>query len=67
VPAEAAAGAANVPRTATVTAATATQLYTLDNEAFVAAVTGHAPTRTAAGRLVSDRLPADVPPAAADA
>ena len=57
----------DVPRTATVTAATATQLYTLDREAFVAAVTGHAPTRTAADRLVSDRFPADVPPAAADA
>ena len=54
-------------RTATVTATTATQLYTLDKEAFLVAVTGHAPTYAAADRLVSDRLPADVPSPAADA
>ena len=38
------------------TATTATQLYTLDKEAFLAAVTGHAPTYSTADRLVSDRL-----------
>jgi Cyclic nucleotide-binding domain/Major Facilitator Superfamily len=49
----------DVPRTATVAAATDMQLYTLEKDAFLAAVTGHAPTHAVADRLVSDRLPAD--------
>jgi hypothetical protein len=47
-----------VPRTATVTAATGMQLYTLDKDAFLATVTGHAPTHSIAAQIVSDRLPA---------
>jgi hypothetical protein len=39
----------------------------LVKEVLLAAVTGHAPTLTAADRLASDLLPADAPPAAADA
>ena len=48
----------DVPRTATVTAATDMQLYALEKDAFLAAVTGHAPTHSTARRIVSDRLPA---------
>jgi Cyclic nucleotide-binding domain/Major Facilitator Superfamily len=47
----------DVPRTATVTAATDMQLYTLEKDPFLAAVTGHAPTHSIAVRIVSDRLP----------
>jgi CRP-like cAMP-binding protein len=47
-----------VPRTATVIAATDMQLYTLEKNAFLAAVTGHAPTQGIADRMVADRLPA---------
>lgn len=46
----------DVPRTATVTAATGMQLYTLDKDAFLSAVTGHAPTHSIAAQIVSDRL-----------
>jgi MFS family permease len=46
----------DVPRTATVVAATATRLDTLDGPSFVAAVTGHAPSLGAADALVRDRL-----------
>ncbi len=49
----------DVPRTATVAATTDMQLYSLGKAAFLAAVTGHAPTHAVADRLVSDRLPAD--------
>jgi len=48
----------DVPRTATVIAATDMQLYALEKDAFLAAVTGHAPTRRIADRMVADRLPA---------
>ena len=48
----------DVPRTATVTTARDAQLYTLAKDAFLAAVTGHAPTRAVAEGLVAGRLPA---------
>lgn len=48
----------DVPRTATVTAADALRLYALERDDFIAAVTGHAPSREAAESVVSARLPA---------
>jgi CRP-like cAMP-binding protein len=50
----------DVPRTATVTAATRMQLYSLEKDAFLAAVTGHAPTHSIAAQIVSARLPPPV-------
>jgi hypothetical protein len=44
-----------VPRTATVTALTDVRLYALDKEAFVTAVTGHAPAARAAEGQISER------------
>jgi MFS family permease len=49
----------DVPRTATVTAATATRLYSLERADFLAAVTGHALAEAAAQRVVGARLGAD--------
>jgi len=46
----------DVPRTATVTARTDVLLDALDKETFVAAVTGHLPSRRAAAELVQGRL-----------
>ena len=46
----------SVPRTATVTATAASGLRTLGREEFVAAVTGHAPSRAAADAVVDARL-----------
>jgi MFS family permease len=46
----------DVPRTATVTARTAVRLDALDKETFLAAVTGHLPSRRAAEGLVEGRL-----------
>jgi len=46
----------DVPRTATVTAVTDAQLYSLEKEPFILALTGHAPTARAAGDLVTKRL-----------
>ena len=46
----------DVPRTATVTAATDVRLLTLEREEFIAAVTGHEPSAAAAEALVSARL-----------
>ena len=46
----------DVPRTATVTAATATRLYALERADFLAAVTGHALAEAAAQHVVGARL-----------
>jgi CRP-like cAMP-binding protein len=46
----------NVPRTATVTAATATRLYALERADFLGAVTGHALAEAAAREVVGVRL-----------
>jgi MFS family permease len=47
----------DVPRTATVRALEPLQLYAVERDAFLAAVTGHAPTLAAAENVVSSRLP----------
>ncbi|MBI4171370.1 MAG: cyclic nucleotide-binding domain-containing protein [Actinobacteria bacterium] len=46
----------DVPRTATVTAATDVALLTLEREEFIAAVTGHAESAAAADAIVAQRL-----------
>ena len=46
----------DVPRTATVTARSDVSLYLLHRDEFVAAVTGHAPSREAADAVVASRL-----------
>ena len=46
----------DVPRTATVTATTATRLYALERADFLAAVTGHALAEAAAKDVVDERL-----------
>ena len=46
----------DVPRTATVTAATDLTLYTLEREEFVAAVTGHEPAKATADEIIAARL-----------
>jgi MFS family permease len=46
----------DVPRTATVVASAPSRFDTLDGPSFVAAVTGHAPSLSAADELVRDRL-----------
>lgn len=48
----------DVPRTATVRALDALELYALERVEFLAAVTGYAPSRAAAEAVVSARLPA---------
>lgn len=48
----------DVPRTATVTARTASALYALDRDDFLSTVTGHAPSEEAAEHIVSARLAA---------
>jgi MFS family permease len=46
----------DVPRTATVTARTAADLYALDRDEFIGAVTGHAPSARAADAVIAQRL-----------
>jgi MFS family permease len=48
----------DVPRTATVRALDDLELYALERDDFIAAVTGHAPSHEAAESIVSARLPA---------
>jgi MFS family permease len=47
----------DVPRTATVRALDDLRLYALERDDFIAAVTGHAPSREAADSVVAARLP----------
>ncbi len=47
----------DVPRTATVRALEPLRLYAVERDAFLAAVTGHAPTLAAAENVVTSRLP----------
>ena len=51
----------DVPRTATVRALTAVELLALEPEDFVAAVTGHAPSREAADAVIATRIGPLVP------
>jgi predicted MFS family arabinose efflux permease len=48
----------DIPRTATVTAVEDTKLLALERDEFIAAVTGHAPSREAADAVVGARLEA---------
>ncbi|MGB2952550.1 MAG: MFS transporter [Gaiellaceae bacterium] len=48
----------DVPRTATVRARTNVELYALDRDEFIAAVTGHSPSRRAADAVIGERLAA---------
>jgi MFS family permease len=48
----------DVPRTATVRALDDLRLYALERDDFIAAVTGHAPSREAADSVVAARMPA---------
>jgi MFS family permease len=50
----------DVPRTATVRALDDVRLYALERDAFIAAVTGHAPSHEAADHVVAVRLPAAI-------
>jgi len=46
----------DVPRTATVAAVEDTKLLALERDDFIAAVTGHAPSREAADAVIGSRL-----------
>jgi MFS family permease len=56
----------DVPRTATVTATAEVELYALDRDEFIAAVTGHAPSVKAADAVIAARLGRSNPVAASD-
>jgi MFS family permease len=56
----------DVPRTATVIAQTDVELYALERDDFIAALTGHAPSAEAADAVVAARLGRLRPAAAAD-
>ena len=56
----------DVPRTATVTGRGRAELFALDRDEFIAAVTGHAPSAEAADAVVATRLAAARSTAAAD-
>ena len=47
----------DLPRTATVRAVESLRMYALERDDFIAAVTGHAPSREAADSIVAARLP----------
>jgi CRP-like cAMP-binding protein len=51
----------DVPRTATATALTDVEVLALEPEVFVAAVTGHAPSRAAADAVIATRIGRLVP------
>jgi MFS family permease len=51
----------DVPRTATVRALDDLELYSLERDVFVAAVTGHAQSAAAAESVVAERLPLGLP------
>ena len=46
----------DVPRTATVTARTDVELWALERDIFIAAVTGHAPSAEAADAVITTHL-----------
>jgi CRP-like cAMP-binding protein len=46
----------DIPRTATVTALTDVELFALDPDVFIAAVTGHAPSAEAADAVIASHL-----------
>jgi CRP-like cAMP-binding protein len=45
-----------IPRTATVRAVTDAELFALDRDTFLGAVTGHEPANAAANEIVGERL-----------
>lgn len=51
----------DIPRTATVTATAPSTVYQLDRDPFLAAVTGHAPTRRTADTIIDQHLAGDSP------
>jgi MFS family permease len=51
----------DVPRTATVRAVEPLELYSLERDVFIAAVTGHARSAAAAESVVAERLPLGIP------
>ena len=56
----------DVPRTASVTAKSDVELYSLERDDFIAAVTGHAPSAAAADAVIAARLGRLRPTAASD-